>query len=81
MAKRLAAVIPVIIDSRKTSDPVFLAWENKLTHNLGFQHDEDAAQERNGMDNGSSNSEYVREEDELDIYTGKSEEKCFYQRG
>jgi hypothetical protein len=67
MAKRLAAVIPVIIDSRKTSDPIFLTSENKLTRNLGFQHDEGAAQKRNGMDNLSSNSEDVREEDELDI--------------
>jgi hypothetical protein len=78
MAKRLAAVIPVITDIRKTSDPIFLTWENKLTHNLGFQHDEGAAQKRNGMDNRSSNSEDVREEAELDIHIqGKSEEKCF----
>jgi hypothetical protein len=67
--------------SHKTSAPIFLAWENKLTHNLGFQH-EGAAQKRNGMDNRSSNNEYVREEDELDIYIqGKVKKSVFYQRG
>jgi hypothetical protein len=53
-----------------------------LTHNFGFQHDEGAAQKRNGMDNRSSNSEDVREDAELDIHIqGKVKKIVFYQRG
>jgi hypothetical protein len=34
MVKKLAAMIPVLIDKHKVSDPICLAWKEDLANNL-----------------------------------------------